>query len=187
MSTARVRRFVLVVLLALTVGGVAAVSARADSADVKVSSPAPGQHPFQTGVATVDGATGHVTVDLTGGWSWPTHGSDCNLNRAGTGIAVNWLDPQDRGFHVAFFDINGGPVNNTAGGPDDFGVGSTNADGLNPTIGGVGTDGVSAGLGDNVVHPTENDTGAYAAVTKKAARATQLRESSMVTWPVGGR
>ena len=100
MSRPIVRRFVLVMLLALTVGGIAAVSARADAPDVKVSSPPPGQHPTQTGVATVDTASGHVTVDLTGGWSWPTHGKDCNTDRAGAGVAVNWFDPTDRGFHV---------------------------------------------------------------------------------------
>jgi uncharacterized repeat protein (TIGR01451 family) len=135
----------------MIVGGVAAAMARADSPDVKVSSPAPGQHPFQTGTATVDAATGHVTVKLIGGWSWPTHGSDCNLNRAGVGIAVNWFDPGDRGFHVAFFDVdNTGTVDKTPGGPDDFGVGATGANGLNAA--------------DDVVHPTENDTGNGAVV-----------------------
>lgn len=150
MSRPRLRRFCLVVVLGLVAGGVMAVTARADAPDVKVTSPAPGQHPFQTGTATVDAATGHVTVDLTGGWSWPTHGSDCNLNRAGAGVAVNWFDPQDRGFHVAFFNVNGGSPDTTAGGPDDFGVGSTGADGLNPL--------------DSAVHPTENDTGSGAVV-----------------------
>jgi hypothetical protein len=160
MNGPRVRRFVLVILLALTVGGVAAVSARADAPDVKVSSPAPGQHPTQTGVATVDTASGHVTVDLTGGWSWPTHGSDCNTNRAGAGVAVNWLDPQDRGFHVAYFDIATGVLSNTGtpGAANDFGVGSTNATGLNSV--------------DDVVHPTENDTGATVSVSKKASSGT---------------
>jgi uncharacterized repeat protein (TIGR01451 family) len=130
--------------------GVAAATARADAPDVKVNSPAPGQHPFQTGTATVDTVTGHVTVTLTGGWSWPTHGADCNINRAGAGVAVNWFDPQDRGFHVAFFNVNGGAADTTPGGPDDFGVGSTNATGLNSV--------------DDVVHPTENDTGTGAVV-----------------------
>ena len=150
MSTTRIRRFVLVILLALTVGGIAAVSARADAPDVKVNSPAPGQHPYQTGTATVDTVTGHVTVDLTGGWSWPSHGKDCNTDRAGAGVAVNWLDPTDRGFHLGYFAINGGTANTTAGGPDDFGVGATGANGLNPA--------------DDVVHPTENDTGTGAVV-----------------------
>jgi uncharacterized repeat protein (TIGR01451 family) len=98
----------------------------------------------------VDAATGHVTVTLVGGWSWPTHGKDCNTDRSGAGIAVNWFDPNDRGFHLAFFDVAGGAVDTTAGGPDDFGVGATGANGLNPT--------------DDVVHPTENDTGAGAVV-----------------------
>jgi uncharacterized repeat protein (TIGR01451 family) len=131
-------------------GGVTAVTARADAPDVKVTTPAPGQHPFETGTATVDAATGHVTVTLTGGWSWPTHGKDCNTDRAGAGVAANWFDPNDRGFHVTFFDLNGGPVDNTPGGPDDFGVGSTGANGLNST--------------DDVVHPTENDTSTGAVV-----------------------
>jgi uncharacterized repeat protein (TIGR01451 family) len=137
-------------VLALVAGGVAAATARADSPDVKVTTPAPGQHPYQTGTATVDQATGHVTVTLTGGWSWPTHGSDCNTNRAGAGVAVNWFDPGDRGFHVAFFNVNGGTADTTPGGPDDFGVGATGANGLNPT--------------DKAVHPTENDTGTGAVV-----------------------
>src|SRR4249920_132586 len=100
----RIRRVLLVTLLALAVGGIAAVSARADSADVKVSGVFGGlgpQHPVTTAVASVDVVTGHVTVDVSGGWSWPTHGSDCNTNRAGTGVAVNWNDPQDPGFFVA--------------------------------------------------------------------------------------
>ena len=150
MSRPRLRGFCLVAVLALVAGGVAAATARADAPDVKVTTPAPGQHPYQTGTATVDSATGHVTVTLTGGWSWPTHGSDCNLNRAGAGVAVNWFDPKDRGFHVTFFDVSGGTVDTTPGGPDDFGVGATGASGLNPA--------------DSAVHPTENDTGTGAVV-----------------------
>src|SRR5438093_12665795 len=145
MSRPRVRRFLLVALLAVVAGGALAVTARAAAPDVKVNSPAPGQHPFQTGTATVDTATGHVLVTLTGGWSWPTHGSDCNSNRAGAGVAVNWFDPQDRGFHVAYFNINGGVANTTAGGPDDFGIGATGANGLHPA--------------DDVAHPTEHAFG----------------------------
>ena len=146
MSGPRVRRFLLVAVLALSVAGIAAAMARADAPDVKSSAVLGGQgpqHPTQTGTATVDTATGHVTVTLIGGWSWPTHGSDCNTNRAGAGVGVNWFDPNDRGFHVTFFDVNGGPVDNTPGGPDDFGVGATGSDGLNTP--------------DDVVHPTEND------------------------------
>jgi uncharacterized repeat protein (TIGR01451 family) len=146
----RLRGFCLVAVLALVAVGVAAATARADAPDVKVNSPAPGQHPFQTGTATVDTVTGHVTVTLTGGWSWPTHGVDCNTNRSGAGVAVNWFDPQDRGFHVAFFNVNGGSPDTTPGGPDDFGIGSTGASGLNAI--------------DDVVHPTENDTGTGAVV-----------------------
>jgi uncharacterized repeat protein (TIGR01451 family) len=150
MTGKRLSRFLVVAALVLTAAGIAAVSARADSPDVKVTSPAPGQHPFETGTATVDTATGHVTVTLIGGWSWPTHGDDCNTDRAGAGIAVNWFDPQDRGFHVGFFNVSGGTTDTTAGGPDDFGVGATGANGLNPA--------------DDVVHPTENDTGDGAVV-----------------------
>src|ERR1700759_980761 len=113
MNRPRLRRFCLVALLALVAGGVPAVTARADAPDVKVTTPAPGQHPYQTGTATVDTATGHVTVTMSGGWSWPTHGADCNTNRAGAGVAVNWFDPQDRGFHVAYFNVNGGVADTT--------------------------------------------------------------------------
>src|SRR4051812_29306372 len=42
-------------------------------------------------VVSVDGA-GNRTVEVHGLWAWTTHGSDCNLNRAGIGIAIDWGD-----------------------------------------------------------------------------------------------
>src|SRR5437667_6948846 len=40
------------------------------------------------------------TVTAAGQWQWPTHGSDCNTDRAGAGFAVDWNDPNQAGNHV---------------------------------------------------------------------------------------
>src|SRR3954451_18409041 len=50
-----------------------------------------------TGTAVPDGA-GNVVVTLSGTWAWTTHHSNCNLDRAGVGIAVDWGD--NNGNHV---------------------------------------------------------------------------------------
>jgi uncharacterized repeat protein (TIGR01451 family) len=122
--------------------GIAAVAALAilagvalaDAPDVKVP---PNQSPIVSATA-VQNANGTVTVTIKGAWNWPTHGSDCNLNRAGAGIAVDWFDPKDPGFDLkASVPINGV---STA-----IAVGSSQA--------------VNGNAVDNVVHPTENDTG----------------------------
>ena len=167
MGTTRIRRFALVTLLALTVGGIAAVTARADAPDVKVStvvatSPHGPQHPVTTATAMVDTVTHAVRVDLTGGWSWPTHGDDCNTDRAGAGVAVNWNDPKDPGFHVATFSI---PNSNYG---SDFGVGSSVATSY-------GTN--ESNVIDDAVHPTENDTGT-GAVVDIAGSSSQIAASS---------
>src|SRR4051812_21459633 len=114
-----------------------AVSAFADSSDVKVP---PTQSPTVDAKATIN-PNGTVTVTVTGGWSWPTHGHDCNTDRAGAGIAIAWFDPKQPGNDLgASVNINGVPT--------PIFVGTAAANGLNPA--------------DNVVHPTENDTGSGA-------------------------
>ena len=62
--------------------------AKADSADPKL--------PF-AGTAVVDPVTHKITVTLTGGWTWPTHHSDCNTDRFGVGWAVDWNDDAAHG------------------------------------------------------------------------------------------
>jgi uncharacterized repeat protein (TIGR01451 family) len=104
-----------------------AASAFGDAADVKIP---PTQSPTIDANATLN-PDGTVTVTVTGGWSWPTHGKDCNTDRAGTGVAIDWFDPKDPG----------------------------NALGASVTINGVSTPIFVGTSTDNVVHPTENDTG----------------------------
>jgi uncharacterized repeat protein (TIGR01451 family) len=110
-----------------------AQTAWADAPDIKI----PPEKPLPTAIGKVDPATGHVTVELIGAWSWPTHGSNCNENRAGSGVAVDWFDPKDEG--------------NALGASVTIEGKSTPI-----AVGGVGN---SLNAADNVVHPTENDEG----------------------------
>jgi hypothetical protein len=48
------------------------------------------------------------TVTISGSWEWPTHKSDCNKDRAGVGIAVDWNDSSDPGYPVTV--LNGTPI-----------------------------------------------------------------------------
>jgi uncharacterized repeat protein (TIGR01451 family) len=110
-----------------------AQAAWADAPDVKIKP----EKPLVTAKATFDTKPGHVTVEIIGAWSWPTHGKNCNEDRAGAGVAVDWFDPKDAGNALgASVTIEGKSV---------------------PiAVGGVGN---SLNAADNVVHPTENDTG----------------------------
>jgi hypothetical protein len=114
-----------------------AQTAWADAPDVKIKP----QKPLPTAHVT-ENKDGTVTVTVIGGWSWPTHGSNCNENRAGAGVAIDWFDPKDAG--------------NALGG-------SVTIEGKLTAIavGGVGN---TLNAADNVVHPTENDTGATSVV-----------------------
>lgn len=95
------------VLGVLYVGGTTTLSAFADS-------------PSPTSVAQVsENGAGQVTVTLDGTWAWPTHHSDCNLDRYAVGWQVAWGDVNDPGYQLA--GKNGLP---------DIGVGST-GDALN--------------------------------------------------------
>jgi uncharacterized repeat protein (TIGR01451 family) len=73
------------------------------------------------------GGQGTTTVTVKGGWAWPTHGHDCNTDRAGAGYAIAWDDPNDAGY----------PLGNTG-----ISVGSQNPHGL------------AANTDANVVQPT---------------------------------
>jgi hypothetical protein len=78
------------------------------------SSDRAGESDFKTGFEFFP--DGHIA---TGSCAAPY----CKSDRARAGVSVNWSDPQDRGFHLAFFDVDGTPVDGTPCGPDDFGVG----------------------------------------------------------------
>jgi hypothetical protein len=120
-------------------------SALADAPDVKVP---PNQVPnVSASVAATPqpGFPDAVTVTVTGSWSWPTHGGDCNLDRAGAGVAIDWFDPHDPGNRLKGKGKNDpDPTVDVGGSQTTIDVGDTGANGLNAA--------------DNVVHPTENDT-----------------------------
>src|SRR3954452_24797772 len=89
MSSQVVRKFFTSALLALTVGLVLPALASADAPDVQTA----------TGTVTTNGA-GDLLVTLSGTWAWTTHHSNCNLDRAGVGIAVDWGEGPLTGNHV---------------------------------------------------------------------------------------
>ena len=100
------------VTMSATVGTVLGTSGvvNADSADPTSA----------VGEYTVN-ADGTITVTASGEWRWErSSGNDCNLERYGTGWAIDWNDPEQVGNDVA--KINGEMI--------DVGVKTANA--LNP-------------------------------------------------------
>ena len=51
--------------------------------------------------SSVFNADGTVTVYVRGQWNWYSHNSDCNYDRAGTGVGIIWNDPTETGFTVS--------------------------------------------------------------------------------------
>ena len=47
-----------------------------------------------------------VTVFVRGEWNWLSHNSDCNFDRAATGVGIIWRDPQGTGYPVVKAPIN---------------------------------------------------------------------------------
>ena len=39
-----------------------------------------------------------MTAYVRGQWNWLSHNSDCNIDRAGTGLAMIWNDPTETGY-----------------------------------------------------------------------------------------
>ncbi len=70
--------------------------------------PAPGTASADAGnpiLGTIHGslqpnADGTVTVFVRGEWNWLSHNSDCNFDRAATGVGMIWNDPTEPGFTV---------------------------------------------------------------------------------------
>ena len=86
----------------------------------------------------ITSATGSVssdgkTVTISGTWAWTTHRSDCNTDRAGVGIAIDWNDPNAAGNHVT--TLNGVSI--------DVGTPSDNA--VHTTSGATGLSGFTCG------------------------------------------
>jgi hypothetical protein len=48
----------------------------------------------------VQNANGTWTVYVRGQWNWYSHNSDCNTDRAGTGVGIIWNDPTEPGYTV---------------------------------------------------------------------------------------
>src|SRR5438876_5170908 len=53
-------------------------------------------------------ADGTVTVFVRGEWNWLSHNSDCNFDRAATGVGMIWNDPTEPGFTVIKGTISAG-------------------------------------------------------------------------------
>src|SRR3989454_418806 len=78
--------------------------------------PAPGTASADAGnpiLATIHGsiqpnADGTVTVFVRGEWNWLSHNSDCNFDRAATGVGMIWNDPTEPGFTVIKGTISAG-------------------------------------------------------------------------------
>src|SRR3954451_18471089 len=75
-------------VLALSIGLLAPALASADAPDVTSA----------RGFVVANNDGSH-TVRVEGTWAWNTHHSDCNTNRTGVGISVDWGDQS--GFTVA--------------------------------------------------------------------------------------
>src|SRR5437667_4438180 len=53
-------------------------------------------------------ADGTVTVFVRGEWNWLSHNSDCNFDRAATGVGMIWNDPTEPGLTVTKGTISAG-------------------------------------------------------------------------------
>src|SRR4051794_12336936 len=85
----------------------------------------------------ITGATAAVsgqTVTISGSWAWTTHRTNCNNDRAGVGIAIDWNDANAAGNNVT--TLNGtsidvgtpsdNVVHNTSGGSGSYTRGTVN-------------------------------------------------------------
>jgi uncharacterized repeat protein (TIGR01451 family) len=57
---------------------------------------------------TTDNGNGTITIYVRGQWNWLSHKSDCNFDRAGTGVGVIWNDPTEPGYTVSKGNISAG-------------------------------------------------------------------------------
>lgn len=49
-----------------------------------------------------------VTVYVRGQWNWLSHNSDCNFDRAATGVGIVWNDPKSPGYTVTKGSVSAG-------------------------------------------------------------------------------
>jgi uncharacterized repeat protein (TIGR01451 family) len=130
------RRLVTVALVALAAScAFWVVAAVADAPDVTNTTNYSnlGFAPNEASLVSVDynpagfGGQGTTTVTVKGGWAWPTHGTDCNTDRAGAGYAMVWNDPNDAGYKLGTSGFAVGSQN-----PHSF-AGNTDANVVQPT------------------------------------------------------
>src|SRR4051794_5847011 len=93
---------------------------------------APDVTPNSMSASSVRRADGTIAVTIQGSWQWTTHHSNCNTDRAGVGVAIDWNDKNQAGNLVT--TLNGVTID----------VGTASANILNPA--------------DNQVHPTLGGT-----------------------------
>lgn len=72
---------------------VVALPASADAPDSDMSST-----PSVTAQVAQDGT---VSVSVTGQWKWTSRSRNCNTDKRGVGVAIDWNDPSDSGNYVA--------------------------------------------------------------------------------------
>src|SRR3954471_6922911 len=164
MSSQVVRKFLTGALLALTVGLIVPALASADAPDIQTA----------TGTSSID-ASGNVVVTLGGTWAWTTHHSNCNLDRAGVGIAVDWGD--NNGNHV------------TTLGADSIDVGERAATLLNKqdnavhnTSGGTGLSGFTCGTFNG-----SYNTGAFTGMTHTYPAGSTIPQICALAYDVHGK
>ena len=158
---ARRRRYLIAGLLAMALGLVWVAAAAADAADpVDVGNKAAPPIPTARATSVVINADKTVTVTITGGFLWATHGSSCTDDRAGVGYAIDWNDPTQPGNEVKTLTFKDPSTGQTV--TDDIQVGAAAANGRNPA--------------DNVVHPTRNSkTGNFTGVVDPPSPSTTWR------------
>ena len=107
-------------VLALVVALVVPAIAAADAPDITGAA----------GSVVSSDASGTV-VEVHGTWEWFTHHSDCNKDRAGVGIAIDWNDTNAPGNHVT--TLNGESIDVGVAAPGTA-LNSTDND-VHPTLG----------------------------------------------------
>jgi uncharacterized repeat protein (TIGR01451 family) len=58
--------------------------------------------------STVDNGNGTITIYVRGQWNWISHGTDCNVDRAGAGVGIVWNDTTEPGYTVMKGAISAG-------------------------------------------------------------------------------
>jgi uncharacterized repeat protein (TIGR01451 family) len=94
------RRSLITLLLALTGSAVFSVS----NAFADAGNPITGTIRF----TATDNGNGTVTIYVRGQYNWLSHKSDCNFDRAATGVGIIWNDPTEPGYTVQKGAISAG-------------------------------------------------------------------------------